>query len=441
MHRNPRADDRMGPPCGDNASMASPSRHARHATSTLTAPPYRVDRRTFFHDQGAHHLHRQREPRARRRDLPVRRDAPRRVPRSPRSPTARSSSRSARTSAASTASSSSRPARRSNHNLMELLIMIDALKRASAGSHHRGHPVLRLRAAGPQGHAAHAHHRQARRRPRSPPRAPTACSPIDLHAGQIQGFFNIPFDHLFAMPVLLDDLRGTLHGKDAVVVSPDAGGVERARAYSKRLGATLAIIDKRRAAPNVSEVMNIIGDVRGKDAVIVDDMIDTAGTLTHAATRGHGGRRAHRSRPAPPTRVLSGPAVQRIEESPLARGRRHRHDPAAPRRQGRARRSSSCQRRAPARRGDQAHPPRRLDQRSVHLEESKERSWKSESSPSRIATSTGKNAKRAALRAPGKIPAICYGGGAEPDAASAVDPTRADEGARPGQEDRTPSSS
>src|SRR5262249_40608656 len=105
---------------------------------------------------------------------------------------------------------------------------------------------------------------------------------VDLHAGQIQGFFNIPVDHLFAMPVMIEYLKGH-HGKDTVIVSPDAGGVERARAYSKRLNASLAIIDKRREKANISEVMNIIGDVRGKDAVLVDDMIDTAGTLANAA--------------------------------------------------------------------------------------------------------------------------------------------------------------
>src|SRR5262249_36511173 len=104
---------------------------------------------------------------------------------------------------------------------------------------------------------------------------------MDLHAGQIQGFFDIPFDHIYAMPVLMDALR-TKFGPGAVVVSPDAGGVERARAYSKRLNATLAIIDKRRSSPNVSEVMHLIGDVKGKDAIIVDDMIDTAGTLAQA---------------------------------------------------------------------------------------------------------------------------------------------------------------
>jgi ribose-phosphate pyrophosphokinase len=202
-----------------------------------------------------------------------------------------------------------------NHNLMELLIMIDALKRASAGSIIAVLPYF--------GYA-----RQDRKvKPRTPISAKLVADLItaaganrvlamDLHAGQIQGFFNIPFDHIFAMPVLMDALRARF-GPGVVVVSPDAGGVERARAYSKRLNATLAIIDKRRSSPNVSEVMHLIGDVKGKDAVIVDDMIDTAGTLAQAAraVMEHGAR----SVSACATHaVLSGPALQRIEESPLS---------------------------------------------------------------------------------------------------------------------------
>jgi ribose-phosphate pyrophosphokinase len=104
---------------------------------------------------------------------------------------------------------------------------------------------------------------------------------VDLHAGQIQGFFNIPVDHLFAAPVLLEHLRQLKN--DLVIVSPDAGGVERARAYAKRLEASLAFIDKRRESPNVSQVMNIIGDVSGMLAILVDDMVDTGGTLVRAA--------------------------------------------------------------------------------------------------------------------------------------------------------------
>jgi ribose-phosphate pyrophosphokinase len=201
-----------------------------------------------------------------------------------------------------------------NHHLMELLIMVDALKRASAGSIIAVLPYF--------GYA-----RQDRKvKPRTPISAKLVADlitaagadrvlAVDLHAGQIQGFFNIPFDHIHAMPVFMDHLRAR-YGSDAVVVSPDAGGVERARAYSKRLGGTLAIIDKRRSAPNVSEVMHLIGDVKGKDAIIVDDMIDTGGTLVQAAkaVMDHGAR----SVAACATHgVLSGPAIQRIEESPL----------------------------------------------------------------------------------------------------------------------------
>jgi ribose-phosphate pyrophosphokinase len=200
-----------------------------------------------------------------------------------------------------------------NQNLMELLVMIDALKRASAGSIIAVVPYF--------GYA-----RQDRKvKPRTPISAKLAADlisaagadrvlSIDLHAGQIQGFFNIPLDHLFALPVMIDYLRERLHGRDVVIVSPDAGGVERARAYSKRLKAGLAIIDKRRDAPNVSEVMNIIGDVDGKDAVIVDDMIDTAGTLTQAAeaVKKHGAT----SVIATATHaVFSGPALSRIAAS------------------------------------------------------------------------------------------------------------------------------
>jgi ribose-phosphate pyrophosphokinase len=140
---------------------------------------------------------------------------------------------------------------------------------------------------------------------------------MDLHAGQIQGFFDIPFDHLYAMPVLIDELRVLGFGGDqTVVVSPDAGGVERARAFSKRLGAGLAIIDKRRPAPNVSEIMNIVGDVRGKKTVIVDDIIDTAGTLTNGAQAIINAGAASVSACASHA-VFSGRAVQRIEDSPL----------------------------------------------------------------------------------------------------------------------------
>ncbi|HZU84456.1 MAG TPA: ribose-phosphate pyrophosphokinase [Polyangiaceae bacterium] len=202
-----------------------------------------------------------------------------------------------------------------NDNLMELLIMIDALKRASAGSIVAVMPYF--------GYA-----RQDRKvKPRTPISAKLAADlvvtagadrvvAIDLHAGQIQGFFDIPVDHLFAMPVMIDYLRGRF-GRDSIVVSPDAGGVERARAYAKRLGSNLAIIDKRRTGPNVAEVMHIVGDVKGKDAIIVDDMIDTAGTMAQAA-RAVMDAGAHSVSACCTHGVLSGPAVERIDASPLA---------------------------------------------------------------------------------------------------------------------------
>ena len=201
-----------------------------------------------------------------------------------------------------------------NDNLMELLIMIDAAKRASAG---------RITAVIPY----YGYARQDRKvAPRQPISAKLVANLItvagasrvltmDLHAGQIQGFFDIPVDNLFARPVLLHYIKE--HFKDdLVIVSPDAGGVERARAFAKRLKASLAIIDKRRERANVAEVMNIIGDVRGKTAVIVDDMVDTGGTLTKAASalldKGASAVYACCTHP-----VLSGNAVQRILESPL----------------------------------------------------------------------------------------------------------------------------
>jgi ribose-phosphate pyrophosphokinase len=201
-----------------------------------------------------------------------------------------------------------------NDNLMELLIMIDAARRASAG---------RITAVIPY----YGYARQDRKvAPRQPISAKLVANLItvagasrvltmDLHAGQIQGFFDIPVDNLYARPVLLHYLKE--HFKDdLVIVSPDAGGVERARAFAKRLDASLAIIDKRRERANVAEVMNIIGDVKGKTAVIVDDMVDTGGTLTKAASalldKGASAVYACCTHP-----VLSGNAVQRIEESPI----------------------------------------------------------------------------------------------------------------------------
>lgn len=201
-----------------------------------------------------------------------------------------------------------------NDHLMELLVITDALKRASAGSINAVIPYY--------GYA-----RQDRKvAPRTPITAKlvadllsaAGCDRVvsmDLHAGQIQGFFNVPFDHLYAMPVLIDYLR-TCFTKRPVFVSPDAGGVERTRAYAKRFGADLAIIDKRRERANVSEVMHIIGDVRQRECVVLDDMIDTAGTLTSAARalREQGAERIIGVATHP---VLSGPAVERIAKSDL----------------------------------------------------------------------------------------------------------------------------
>jgi ribose-phosphate pyrophosphokinase len=203
-----------------------------------------------------------------------------------------------------------------NDHLMELLIMCDALKRASAGSITAVIPYY--------GYA-----RQDRKvAPRTPITAKliadllevagcTRVVSMDMHAGQIQGFFNIPSDHLYGSPVFLEDLRKRFaEPQELVIVSPDAGGVERARAYSKRLNTGLAIIDKRRPRPNASEVMNLIGDVNGKDAILVDDMVDTAGTLAQAAAalKAKGARRVVAYAVHP---ILSGPAIQRITDSVL----------------------------------------------------------------------------------------------------------------------------
>ncbi len=202
-----------------------------------------------------------------------------------------------------------------NDHLMELLIMLDALKRASAGSISAVMPYF--------GYA-----RQDRK---AAPRAPISARLVtdlvtaagagrvitmELHAGQIQGFFNGPVDHLYCSPVMLDHVRA-LELDNPVIVSPDAGGVERARAYAKRLGsASLAILDKRREQANVAEVMHLIGDVDGRDAVIVDDMIDTAGTLVQGAQAliEFGARRVFC---VSTHAVLSGPAIGRITESAL----------------------------------------------------------------------------------------------------------------------------
>ena len=202
-----------------------------------------------------------------------------------------------------------------NDNVMELLVFCDALRRASAAS---------ITAVIPY----YGYGRQDRK---SAPRTPITAKliadlltsagisrvvAIDLHAGQIQGFFNVPFDHLFANKVFLDYLRPKFALELPVFVSPDAGGVERTRAYAKRMEADLAIIYKRREKANVSEVMNIIGDIRDRDCIIVDDMIDTAGTLCNAA-KALKERGARRVFAAATHAVLSGPAIERIRTSAL----------------------------------------------------------------------------------------------------------------------------
>ncbi len=201
-----------------------------------------------------------------------------------------------------------------NENLMELLIMLDTFKRSSAS---------RVTAVIP-------YYGYARQDKKDKPRVPITAKLVadlisragadriltmDLHAAQIQGFFNIPVDHLFAAPVIVGHLK-TLELEDLTIVSPDAGGVERARAYAKRLGASLAIIDKRRFAKNQTEVMNIIGEVEDRNVFVVDDIIDTAGTLIHSAQALL--EKGARSISAACTHaVLSGPAIQRINSSKL----------------------------------------------------------------------------------------------------------------------------
>jgi len=201
-----------------------------------------------------------------------------------------------------------------NENLVELLLMLDALKRASAD---------RITAVIP-------YYGYARQDKKVAPRVPisaklvadlltvagaTRIITMDLHSGQIQGFFNIPVDNLFAAPVIIDYIRKKFNN-DLVIVSPDAGGVERARAFAKRLNAGLAIIDKRRDAPNLAKAMAVIGDVSDKVVVILDDMVDTAGTLVEAAgaIMRNGAREIHASCCHA---VLSGPAIERIEDSDL----------------------------------------------------------------------------------------------------------------------------
>ncbi|PMP66688.1 MAG: phosphoribosylpyrophosphate synthetase [Thermodesulfobacterium geofontis] len=202
-----------------------------------------------------------------------------------------------------------------NEHLMELLIMIDAARRASA---------RRITAVVPY----YGYARQDRKTaPRTPISAKLVANLIvvagarrvltmDLHAGQIQGFFDIPVDHLYALPVFLKYIKETFPIDKVVIVSPDAGGVERAREYAKRLNAGIAIVDKRREKPNESAVMNIVGDVKDKIAIIIDDMIDTAGTMCQAADAimERGAIEVYGMATHP---VLSGNAVERIKKSSL----------------------------------------------------------------------------------------------------------------------------
>jgi ribose-phosphate pyrophosphokinase len=201
-----------------------------------------------------------------------------------------------------------------NENLMQLLIITDALKRASAKS---------ITAVIP-------YYGYARQDKKVKPRVPISAKlvadlitvagvnrvmSIDLHAGQIQGYFNIPVDNIFSTPIVLNYMRKHFKN-DLSIISPDAGGVERARAFAKRLDASLAIIDKRREAPNVAEAMNIIGYIKGKTAIILDDMVDTGGTLIQAAEAliRNGAAHVYACCTHP---VLSGDAAKRIEESPI----------------------------------------------------------------------------------------------------------------------------
>lgn len=201
-----------------------------------------------------------------------------------------------------------------NDHLVELLLLIDAFKRSSAS---------RVTAVIP-------YFGYARQDKKVSPRVPISAKMVadllentgvdrvitmDLHAGQIQGFFSVPVDNLYAAPIIIDDIK-TRYPENLVVVSPDAGGVERARAYAKRLQCSLAIVDKRRSAPNQARAMAIIGDVKDKVAIVIDDMVDTAGTLTEAAgvIREKGARQVHAYCTHP---VLSGPAIERITQSSL----------------------------------------------------------------------------------------------------------------------------
>jgi ribose-phosphate pyrophosphokinase len=196
---------------------------------------------------------------------------------------------------------------------MELLITVDALKRASAAS---------ITAVIPH----YGYSRQDRKvSPRTPISAKLVADlltvagtsrviTMDLHAGQIQGFFNIPFDNIYASPILVNYIKNELFTENSIFVSPDAGGVERVRAYAKKLKADIAMIDKRRTGKNVAKAMNIIGDVSGKECIIIDDMVDTAGTLIEAcrALKENGATKVYCCTTHP---VFSPPAIDRIIES------------------------------------------------------------------------------------------------------------------------------
>lgn len=201
-----------------------------------------------------------------------------------------------------------------NSNLMELLVMIDAFKRSSAS---------RITSVIPY----YGYGRQDRK---DKPRVPISSKLVadlltaagtdrilamDLHAGQIQGFFDIPVDHLFAAPVLIEYLKNQ-NIPDLTLVSPDAGGVERTRAFARRLNAALAIMDKRRTKPNEAEILHVIGKVTGRNIIIIDDMIDTAGTLLNTA-RALRKKKAKRIFACATHGVLSGPAIERLKESPI----------------------------------------------------------------------------------------------------------------------------
>jgi ribose-phosphate pyrophosphokinase len=201
-----------------------------------------------------------------------------------------------------------------NRNLMELLIMIDAFKRSSAA---------RITAVLP-------YYGYARQDRKDKPRVPISSKLVadlltaagtdrilsmDLHAGQIQGFFDIPVDHLYALPVLIDNVR-KLNIPNLTVVSPDAGGVERARAFAKRIDADLAVMDKRRTAPNEAEILNVIGQVSGRNIIIIDDMVDTAGTLVNTVLALKK-KKAERIFACATHGILSGPAIERLRNAPI----------------------------------------------------------------------------------------------------------------------------